>query len=213
MDRAGIAELAALGGELVTPAFLAWLDILGDPVRATTYRMPVVPTGTGDPELDGFSFTPVNPDLVSVSPVQFREGGADTVTASLSGLVGPDVGLLTTMADPANWRGRVARLWLGVETSPAMLGLWGYFTGYMVSLDIQGSASGQTIVVSIEGYLAALAPASNRTYLVQDEFDPDDRSAAATIACANGIAGSGVTQAFGSGGGGGGPAFNEYKQL
>jgi hypothetical protein len=73
----------------------------------------------------------------------------------------------------------------------------------MTALRINGSAATQVIEVSIETYLASIAPASNRTYLDQAHFDSGDESAKASIAIANGVSGSnpGI-----SGGGGGAPS-------
>lgn len=203
-SRPDASSVTALGAPVVQPVFLAWLDIVGDPARATTFYRDVAPIGTGDSDLDGQVFSAVDPTFVTVSPINFREGGTETVKASLSGLIGPDNDLLNLLGNTANWRGREARFWQGVLLPSGTIGLWSYHSGRMVSANIEGSSAGQTITMTIESYQAALAPAANRTYLDQSSIDPGDQSAAATIACSNGIGGSGVTPAFAGGGSGGG---------
>lgn len=191
--RPDATATAALGAEVVRPAFLCWLDINGDPVRATTWPVSLEMSGTGDTDLDGYTFHAVrDPTLVNVSPVTHQDGGSEAVTASLSGLILPDSDLFDVIGDPANWRGRDARLWAGVydENSVQQGAIWAYHTGKMTSLSIRGSSQGQVIEVSIETYLASIAPASNRTYLDQSYFDSGDESAKASIAIANGVSGS-----------------------
>lgn len=176
----------------IRPAFLCWLDIVGDPVRATTWPAPLTMSGTGDPDLDGYTFDAIDPTFVNISPVQEQQGGSETVTASLSGLIGPDNDLLNLIGDETNWKGRAARLWQGVanEANAQQGAIWPYYTGTMSSLQISVSPEGQTIQISIETYLAILSPASNRTYLDQGLFDSGDKSAEAAIAIANGGDGS-----------------------
>jgi hypothetical protein len=191
-SRPDAAATAQLGEEVVRPRFLCFLDIDGDPLRATTWPVSLSFSGTGDTDLDGYTFDALRPELVEVGPVKHQDGGSETVTVSLSGLILPDNDLLNLMGDPANWRGREARLWAGVadESGVQQGAIWAYHTGTMTDLKILGSARGQVIQVSIETYLAAIAPASNRTYLDQKLFDSGDESAKASIAVANGVSGS-----------------------
>jgi hypothetical protein len=205
--RPDAAAIAQLGRSVVRPRFLVWLDIAGDPLRATTWPAPITPSGTGDADLDGFTFAALDPRLVNITLPNERAAGTDTVTASLSGLLLPDADLFAVIGDRANWQGRTARIWMavcdedGVQQGP----IWALYTGKMSSLTIGTDASGGVIDLEIESYLATLAPASNRTYLDQEYFDPADQSAKASIACANGVSGSSLGlsgQAGGAGGGG-----------
>lgn len=189
MSMPDATATAALGGAVVRPAFLCWLDIIGDPVRATTWPVSLVMSGTGDPDLDGYTFSAVDPTMVDVSPVKYQEGGAESVSTSLSGLLLPDTDLLNIIGDESKWRGREARLWAGIynEAYAQQGSFWNYYTGRMVSATMRGSAQAGVIEIAIETYLAVLTPASNRNYLDQSHFDPDDRSAEATLAVINGI--------------------------
>lgn len=203
--RPDSAAQLQLRQEVVRPRFLAWLDLVGEPIRATTWPTSLTPAGTGDPELDGHEFMALEPTLVDVGPVKFGESGADTVTFSLSGLILPDEELLNTIGDTANWQGRVARLWQGVaDAAWAPQGtIWAYYTGYIVNMKMDVEPEGAKVRVQVENYLASLSPPSLRNYLDQKEFDPEDESAAAAIAVANGGFATGVSTPTSGGSGGG----------
>lgn len=182
------ATLDMLGRDVVRPPFLAWLDIIGDPVRATTWETSLRLTGTGDPDLDDQLFSAVSPVMGSVSGVKRATGGTETVTATLSGIVGPNSDLLNVLGDETKWKGRVARLWfLTLNSAGDRVGaVVPFYTGRMVGFAISGSAKQQTAKITIESYLASLTAASNRTYLDQADFTPGDVSASLTLAVANG---------------------------
>ena len=182
------ATLDMLGREVVRPPFLAWLDIVDDPIRATTWEVSLRLSGTGDPDLDGQLFSAISPELGSVSGVKRATGGSDTVTATLSGIVGPNSDLLNILADETKWKGRLARLWfLTLNSAGDRVGaVVPYYTGRMVGFVITGSADQQTAKITIESYLASLTAASNRTYLDQADFVPNDTSASLTLAVASG---------------------------
>lgn len=189
MSRPDVTAAAALDAEVIRPVFFAYLDILNDPLRVNTSGRTLVPTGTGKPNFDGFTFDGISPRVVDISPVRVKSGGSDTVTATLSGIVGLDDELLGVIGDPANWQGRLAQLWRMIRDEDGVQqgGVQHYYTGYMMALSIGGTPQSQTITVSIEGYLAALSQASNRSYLDQELFDPGDLSARASLAIANGV--------------------------
>jgi len=186
---------------------LAYLDFSGDVLRATTNVYEKTISGSGDSELDGTYFS-LPSELVDVSTVRHSETGAETVTVSLSGLIGPNSDLLNTIGDAPNWQGRVARLWffLTDEDENQVGEIIPYYTGYMDAVTIGGSPSTQKITVQIENYLATISGAANKTYLIQSLYDAGDTSAAATIAAANGLVDgviSGSANARGGSGGGG----------
>lgn len=182
------ATLSMLGAPVVRPPFLIWLDIPGDPVRATTWEESLRLSGTGDPDLDGQLFSAVDPTMADVTGVKRATGGTETVTASLSGIVGPNSDLLDILGDETKWKGRVARLWfLTLNAAGDRVGaVVPFYTGRMVGFSISGSPKMQTAKITIETYLASLTSASNRTYLDQADFDPGDGSATLTLAVANG---------------------------
>ena len=199
---------AALGEEVIKPVFFAWLDIDGDPIRANTSGTDITPAGSGDADLDGHSFIGISGQFVDISPVRYAAGGSESVTAQLSGIPGVDDDTIALLEDPANWRGRDARLWRIVRNAANVQqgGFHAYYTGKMTALRHAGSADGQVLSVTIEGYLSVFSEASNRTYLDQERYDSGDFSARAAIAIANGN----YTGAIMGGSGGGGGRFGGY---
>ncbi|MFS0736928.1 hypothetical protein ABC347_07750 [Sphingomonas sp. 1P06PA] len=193
--------IAALAGD-IRPAFFCWLDIDGDPVRVTTWGSDVTFSGTGDDDLDGYTFEAIDPRLVEVGELREQEGGQETLTATLSGIIGPDSDLLNLLGDPASWRLRTARLWQAVRNMGGVQqgAVWPYYTGRMTSFIIDGDDATQTVSLSIESYLAALSAPSRRTYLDAAQFDAGDQSARAAIAIANGTSQAGGTAGLTSGG-------------
>lgn len=179
---------AAIAGSSFQIAWLAWLDFDGDPVRATTAGRSLAMSGTGDADLDGYTFDAVEPTMVSVSEVKNKEGGSDTITFTMSGIVGPDTDLLNIIGDRSLWQGRTARLWAIIydEDGAQQGAVWPVYTGYMSGVQIAGDPGSQTIAMEVESYLAYMKQASGRTYLNQSQYDPDDNTASLKIAAANG---------------------------
>ena len=210
MSRPDAAASAALDAAVIRPVFFCYLDIIGDPLRACTAGGSIRFDTTGDSDLDGHIFDGIDPTFVDIGPVRNKDGGSDAVTAKLSGIVVLDAELLAIIGDRANWQGRTARLWRMIrdEFGNQRGALQHYYTGWMTSLTVTGAPGNQTIDLSIESYLAAFSAASNRTYLDQESFDPDDLSARAAVALANGNSASplvsGTPTMFGSGLSGGG---------
>jgi len=198
-------QIAALDAEVIKPVFFAWLDIDTDPIRANTSGKNVTPIGTGDSDLDGHEFFGISGQFVDISPVSFKQGGSDSVTATLSGIPGLDDDTLALIEDPANWRGRDARLWRIVRDASNVQqgGFHAYYTGKMTSLTHSGSAESELLTVTIEGYLSVFSAPSNNTYLSQSRYDSGDLSAQAAIAIANGDYGGAAASPVSGGSGGG----------
>ena len=189
VDRPDAAAAAALAARVRRPVTFAYLDILSMPWRVTNAPYSYAFSGTGDEELDGYTFTAVDSRFVSVSTVKAREDGNETVTVTLSGLAGVDDELMTLIGDKSNWQGRDIRLWqamLDPDSLTRIGAVWAYHTGIMTVPKVTGDRSGQSLTIEIENYLAILTRASNRTYLDQRSYDPGDYSADLAVAIANG---------------------------
>jgi hypothetical protein len=195
---------AALDAQVVNWRVLIYADFVGDVLRGTSGLYNKVISASGDSELDG-TYEGFNHDLINVSPVKHNESGSDTVSISMSGLVVNNADFLAIIGDKAKWQGRIARLWFYcVDENENQVGsIIPYYTGYMNEVGINGSASSQTVTLTIENYLTSIAGAQNKTYLIQNIFDAGDLSGAASISAANGMAEAG-SYAYGGGGGGGG---------
>ena len=180
--------ITALGAMVIKPVFFAFLDFVGAPVYVNSSGADVTPSGMADADLNNL-FSGVSGDFIDISPVRYAMGGSDSVIATLSGIPSVDDDTLAMLADPANWRGRDARLWRVIRDAANVQqgGFHAFYTGKMTNVTHLGSPGGtQTIRVTIESYLAAFSQASNRTYLDQERYDPTDLSAKAAVAIANG---------------------------
>ena len=187
-SRPNLATRNALDARVRRPVTFCFLDLADGPVRVTDGPYDVTFSGTGDADLDGFTFQAVDSKVVGVSVVKAKEGGSDGVSLTLRGLMGVDSDTLNTIGNKANWQGRDARLWKGMldPDTAQLIGVWAFYTGYMSVPKIVGDQRSQTIVLNLESYLAYFGQASNRTYLDQQLYDPGDRSAELSIAIANG---------------------------
>ena len=202
---------AALDGQVIKPVFFGFIDFANEEMRVNTSGADIVLTGTGEPDIDGFIFDGLRADVVDISPVLNRAGGTEGIKITLSGLPVLDADLLTEIMTETNWQGREIRLWRTIRDANNVQqgGIAHYYTGNMVSLNMPTAPDSQKIEVTVESYLAAFTPASNRSYLDQEKYDAGDLSARAAIAIANNVnGGSPAGNVFTpSGGGGGGDGF------
>ena len=197
---------AALEATVVNWRVLIYADFVGDVLRGTSGLYDKVISGSGDSELDG-TYEGFSHDLINVSPVKHNESGSDTVTISMSGLVVNNADFLAIIGDKSKWQGRTARLWFYcVDQDENQIGsIIPYYTGYMNEVGISGNSESQAVSLTIENYLASIAGAQNKTYLIQNIFDAGDLSGEASVSAANGMAEAG---SYGYGGGGAGE--NDY---
>lgn len=187
----------AIEAPIVYARWVCYLDVVGDPVRATTGLYDKTFSGTGDPDLDGDTYVPYPSDLIAVSEVQHDEAGSNQVSVTMSGLIVNNVDFLNTIGDRSNWQGRTARLWwYVVDENENQIGeVYSYYTGYMNDITINGSPESQSITLTIEHYLVTLSVTTNKTYQMQKEYDSGDESASRSIAAANGANKSGISTA------------------
>lgn len=204
---------AALGDHFAA-AWYIFLDLDGDPLRATTFGQDTTFASTGDVDLDGYTFVAFGGSLVNVGDVSNSESGSDTLQVTLSGIVSVDTDLLDEIADKANWQGRLCRIWFRLYDSSGVTpqgAIVSHYTGYMSKVGFKAAPKSQTLVLSLENYLAYTTQASNRSYLNQKDYDSADTSAAATMAASNGLrggSGAGGGSSGGSGVGGGSGAID-----
>jgi len=192
---------AALEATLVNWRVLIYADFVGDVLRGTSGLYDKTVSGSGDSELDG-TYESFSHNIINVSPVKHNETGSDTASISMSGLIVNDAAFLAIIGDKSKWQGRIARLWFYcVNENEAQVGsIIPYYTGYMNEVSISGDAESQSVTLTIENYLASIAGAQNKTYLIQNIFDAGDLSGEASVSAANGMAEAG-SYPYGGGGG------------
>ena len=196
---------AALDAVVIKPVYFAFLDFENEPTRVNTSGADITPAGTGDPDLDGHLFSGLRADILDIGPVLNRVSGTESISISASGLSELDDDMLAEIADPAHWRGREVRLWRVIRNAAneQQGGFQHYYTGHMANMTIPARSSGQSIDLTIESYVSAYADASNRTYLDQERYDPDDKSARGMVAIGNNAGGgTPAGQVLSAGGGG-----------
>lgn len=194
------AARGALESPVLSSALVVYLDILGEPVRFTTFRQDTLFSATGDADLDGHTYIAMSARALDISDIRNGTDGSGTRTVDISGIMPIDQVILNTLGNPANWRGRIARTWFQLY-SPGNAPVGAIvpdYTGYMSALSIIPGPDVQVIRISLENYLAAFNEPSKRSYLDQQRFDPGDVSAGATIASANGARPSGHAPVMGS---------------
>jgi hypothetical protein len=192
---------AALEATVVNWRVLIYADFVGDVLRGTSGLYDKTVSGSGDSELDG-TYESFSHNIINVSPVKHNETGSDTASISMSGLIVNDAAFLAIIGDKSKWQGRIARLWFYcVNENEAQVGsIIPYYTGYMNEVSISGDAESQSVTLTIENYLASIAGAQNKTYLIQNIFDAGDLSGEASVSAANGMAEAG-SYTYGGGGG------------
>lgn len=185
----------AIEEERVNIRWVCYLDVLGDADRVTTGLYDKTFSGTGDPDLDGYTYQSFTRSVLDVSEVQHNEAGSSQVAVRISALIVNDATLLALIGNKANWQGRTARLWwYVVDDNEVQIGTINpYYTGYMNDVTFNGDASSQAIEISIENYLISIFRTGAKTYQMQKEYDANDNSAAASLAAANGNTGSNVS--------------------
>ena len=194
---------AVIEGQVVNARWVCYLDVDTDPLRATTGLYNKTFTGTGDVDLDGFTFESYPAELISVSEVQHDESGSNQVAVTMSGLVVNNAAFLALIGDRTKWQGRTARLWWYVvdeNETQITSDVYGYYTGYMNDITINGSPDQQSITMTLEHYLTTLTVTPNKTYGMQKEFDSGDLSAEASVAVANGRSAAGSVAVISPGG-------------
>lgn len=179
----------AAAGSAFAAAYFIFLDIVGDPLRFTTFGVDTVVSASGDSELDG-TYPAFGGQLIDIGDVSNSDSGSEAMTITLSGIVSIDTTLLNEIGDVTKWRGRTCRIWCRLydETGVTAQGaIFPLYTGYASSVKIVTEPEQQVIQLSVENWRAAFNAPSNRTYQGQKDYDAADTSAAATLAASNGM--------------------------
>lgn len=185
---------AQLSQSVVYAFVVVFLDVMDgvtpDPIRAALSPFNLsIPAGmSGDADIDGQTFSAVDPTTVEIGAPTFTEGGSETLTMTLSATIAGDADILNQLGNPANFRGRPAKIFIGLHDEVGtVIACRSAYIGYMQVPEITSSQNGQTLTLLVENYLSLYSggpPA--RTLLSQKLYDPGDHSADATTGAANG---------------------------
>lgn len=171
---------ATISANSVNAALLFFADFVDLPVRGAFAPGPLtVPGGLADADADceGFTFDPMNSDVLQVSAVSHEEGGTDTLAFTLfSDADTPD--LLTAIENPALYVGRRVRVWAVIWSAGTVTELRPLYRGYMTQPGQQADGGGFTITMEAENYLSLLSAAENRTYVQSTLYDAGDTAGA-----------------------------------
>lgn len=161
-------------------ALLMFVDFADLPLRGAYAPGPLtVPAGLTDADGDcaGFTFDPLNSDVLQVSAVSHEDGGSDTLAFTLQADAAYP-GLLTAIENPTLYVGRSVRMWAAVWLGGNVTELRPLYRGYMTQPGQQGSATSFTITMEAENYLGLVSAAQSRTYQSSTIFDAGDFSGA-----------------------------------
>lgn len=177
---------AMLSTDSVYLGVLIFADFADLPIRAAFADRPVVvPAGLAGADADaaGFTFDPINSDVIEVSEIEEGRDGQGNISITLHADPATSADLLTAIDNPDLYDGRRVKLWFVVyDAGGEAQGLRPPVVAYMTSPRVQASRDAMRIVMECEDWLAiAAAMPHSATYLDQPLFDAGDQSAAATL--------------------------------
>lgn len=171
---------ATISDNTVNAALLFFADFVDLPIRGAFAPGPLTVPGAltdGDADCWGFTFDPLNSDVLQVSAVSHEDGGTDTLAFTLfADAATPD--LLTAIENPALYVGRKVRVWAAIWSGGTVTELRPLYRGYMTQPGQQADGGGFTITMEAENYLALLSAAQGRTYVQSTLYDASDTAGA-----------------------------------
>lgn len=127
-----------IAASVVRPVYIGWFDFKDDPIRGWTGPGVLVPTGTGDSDLDSETFDSVAGAIdISDFTEQGGLGGPITITFSAGEMDDEDI-VLQLVGDRRAFQGRTVRIWLAflnAAESAILPEIEPLFTGIMVSAE------------------------------------------------------------------------------
>jgi hypothetical protein len=180
---------ATISEPFVNVGWLFFADFADLPIRGAFAPCPLaVPIGLADADeyCAGFTFDPMNSDVLQVSSVTHQDGGADTLAFTLHADPN-DAALLTAIENTALYAGRLVLVWSVVWVDGVVTEIKGRYLGYMTQPGQQADANSFTITMESENALSVFSTAQNRTYMNSKLYDAGD-NAGAVIKGSNGAA-------------------------
>lgn len=200
---------AILSERHVRVAIAAFMDIAGDPLRYAISPAPLILPPTSilddpDPDFDGQHFETISqPGMIDISAVTHGDGGAESVTFTLSGALEIDSPLMNELSDPSKFWGRQVKMWLirldeNYQPTHARPHYVGYMSvpSYYFQPGSDGEPAQQTIQMATENYLALIGSGAPARSLMSSP-DPDDMAASASAGSTGTAVALGITYSGG----------------
>jgi len=180
---------AAVEKSVIPLAVILRLDIQGDPLFAWSGLgdLTFAPGQTGDPALDGYTFTGTG-TIIEVGTVSDSVGGSDALEIGLPGVNIQDPILRQVIYNRNRWQFRRAWVWMMLleEETGAIAGLpFRIKTGRMDSMPYTENDGEGTVKCKIEGQQAYGDQPLDTRYSEQPLFNSNDNSQNWVLSLAN----------------------------
>lgn len=162
---------------VIRPVWIVRLDIKDDPLYVWTGRGTLVPAGTGDTALDGFSFDGLGA-LGEIEPLKDTDGGSSAATLTLPGIDLNEVALQQIVTDARLWQFRRAWIWIGMlnESLSLLSNPIRVKTARMDQMKLDADGTKGTVSVILESHQAYSSQPLGTRYIQQSNIDPADIS-------------------------------------
>lgn len=133
----------------VRPVTVGFLDIHTDPVRGWTGPGTFAPTGTGDTDLDGFTFSSVEGAVEISDFIDNQDIGGEVTVSYAAGEMADEEVFQQLIVDRRAWFGRRAKFWrffLAADEGSVGSEFYTLFNGVMVGAGISRQAGGPSVI-------------------------------------------------------------------
>lgn len=184
-----IATKAATEKSVIPLAVIVKLDIVDDPLLCWSGlgTLKFAPGETGDPALDGFSFTGTG-EIIEVGTVSDSVGGSDALELALPGVNIQDPMLRQVIYNRNRWQFRRAYVWMMLlnEETGAIAGKpFRIKTGRMDAMPFSENDNTGIVRCKIEGQQAYGDQPLDTRYSEQPLLNPNDRSQSWALSLSN----------------------------
>lgn len=192
LSSAWVDALEAAG---IRTHWLVRLDFRGETALVWTGPEPLGVMDTGDVELDGRVFQPLDPGIpISLGESSFSYQGSQPLTLACAIKAQPDETLAHAAVDRDEYQGRMAFVWRALLIAPPGPGVpptWAFRqlrVGSMDEVIVRNSGAGgeHTFSLTIGGHATLMSQASQASWLDQRRFDSADSSQDYAVSIQNG---------------------------
>jgi hypothetical protein len=193
--RDGITQavLDALAADGITTALAARLDFKSESLFVWTGVGAIIPSGSGDSQLDGNRFEPLDNGVVlNIGDNSFSYSGSEALEITLAVPSSQTTAIAAAQVFPDEYQARPFTLWralLKQPDDPLAQPLWFFRrlrAGAMDKVEISNDGNSHTFKLTVESHASLISAATQQTYLDQERYDPADTSQRYAASIANG---------------------------